>query len=446
MAFDKVIDSTKLNAGMTATANAIRAKTGGTSPIAWDDETGFKTAVEVISNGGGIELPELGDAAAQPTDIVRSKILYDDQGNPVTGTMQPLSFGAFCNIDAADISTNDDGIKTLIITGNISNDERTYIDPEDSVVLYVEETSPAISCFGDAKPEDVVKGKKFTSAAGLLMEGKHECEGGVELPDLGDTAAQPSDIVEGKVLYDDEGNPVTGNIPEFSGDQVAVANFSELYHINNFVRVTGITSLNSRYDGLLLRPGTQQRIFVPDEEFGDARQEDVVAGKYFTSSNGLKLPGTHVCEGSVELPELGDTAAQPTDIAAGKVLYDEEGNPVIGTLIEANEVQEKLFATSDYSFGGTPGSTVFHVSGMYNGNLDGVVVRPGAGLGVRNAPTDFFGDATPNQVAKGATFTSAAGLLVEGTHECETGVQMRVEDDTLYITGDVTIENETLIL
>lgn len=120
----------------------------------------------------------------------------------------------------------------------------------------------------------------------------------------------------------------------------------------------------------------------------------------------------------VELPELGDTAAQPTDMVAGKVLYDDDGNPVTGTLLEANEIQEKIWATSDYYFSGTAGGTTFHVSGMYNGSSgvpDGLIVRPGAGLGVRNAPTDFFGDATAADVAAGKTFTSAAGLLVTGT-------------------------------
>ena len=48
MAYDKVVDSAKLDAGMTATANAIRAKTGGTGKIPWDSVTGFKTAVEAI--------------------------------------------------------------------------------------------------------------------------------------------------------------------------------------------------------------------------------------------------------------------------------------------------------------------------------------------------------------------------------------------------------------
>lgn len=84
MAFDKVVDSVKLEKGMTATANAIRAKTGRTSPIAWEDETGFKTAVEVISSGGGVELPELNDLA-EPEEVFLGKEYIDSDGQKKTG-------------------------------------------------------------------------------------------------------------------------------------------------------------------------------------------------------------------------------------------------------------------------------------------------------------------------------------------------------------------------
>jgi hypothetical protein len=53
MAYDKVIDSTKLDSAMTATADAIRGKTGGTAQIAWDETTGFASAVGEIETGGG---------------------------------------------------------------------------------------------------------------------------------------------------------------------------------------------------------------------------------------------------------------------------------------------------------------------------------------------------------------------------------------------------------
>ena len=51
MAFDKVVDSAVLDAGMKSVADAIRAKTGNTDLLAWPD--GFKAAVEGIQTGGG---------------------------------------------------------------------------------------------------------------------------------------------------------------------------------------------------------------------------------------------------------------------------------------------------------------------------------------------------------------------------------------------------------
>lgn len=49
MAYDKLIDSVQLNAALTATANAIRAKTHSADPIVWNMETGFAGAISAIN-------------------------------------------------------------------------------------------------------------------------------------------------------------------------------------------------------------------------------------------------------------------------------------------------------------------------------------------------------------------------------------------------------------
>ena len=51
MAYDKVVDSSALDAAMTYTANCIRNKTGGTDQIAWDSTKGFGDAVDAITSG-----------------------------------------------------------------------------------------------------------------------------------------------------------------------------------------------------------------------------------------------------------------------------------------------------------------------------------------------------------------------------------------------------------
>ncbi len=48
MAYDKVVDSGKLDAAMTATANAIRAKGGSADKIDWDETTGFSFNVSKL--------------------------------------------------------------------------------------------------------------------------------------------------------------------------------------------------------------------------------------------------------------------------------------------------------------------------------------------------------------------------------------------------------------
>lgn len=53
MAYDKLVDSAKLDGALKSTADAIRAKTGGTENIPWSETEGFKSAVEGITAGGG---------------------------------------------------------------------------------------------------------------------------------------------------------------------------------------------------------------------------------------------------------------------------------------------------------------------------------------------------------------------------------------------------------
>ena len=52
MATYKLVNEEKLDAAMTATADAIRAKTGSTDPIAWDAEKGMSEAVEPVFEAG----------------------------------------------------------------------------------------------------------------------------------------------------------------------------------------------------------------------------------------------------------------------------------------------------------------------------------------------------------------------------------------------------------
>ena len=70
MAYDKVVDSTVLNAGLTQIASAIRAKTGTGGTLAFP--SGFVSAIEGLSGGGATEpyIEETYDANGQLIDAV----------------------------------------------------------------------------------------------------------------------------------------------------------------------------------------------------------------------------------------------------------------------------------------------------------------------------------------------------------------------------------------
>lgn len=54
MGYDKVVDSTQLDADLTTVANAIRAKSGGSDSLAFP--SGFVSEIGNISGGGGVDL------------------------------------------------------------------------------------------------------------------------------------------------------------------------------------------------------------------------------------------------------------------------------------------------------------------------------------------------------------------------------------------------------
>lgn len=84
MALDRLVDNTKLNTALTATANAIRAKTGDNSQINFDytTDTGFASAISDISSG-----PSSSDAILIVTAPTGSTITATKGNITLTPTM-----------------------------------------------------------------------------------------------------------------------------------------------------------------------------------------------------------------------------------------------------------------------------------------------------------------------------------------------------------------------
>ena len=119
----------------------------------------------------------------------------------------------------------------------------------------------------------------------VIMEAGSKAEATYDCKFFGDATA--SDVAEDKTFTSTSGLKVTGKLP------VKTSNYYEdiLYH----------GSLENKYaccfqpnTDILIRKNTYIGIYVPFSDFGDAKPEEVLEGKTFTSSSGRMARGTYV--------------------------------------------------------------------------------------------------------------------------------------------------------
>ncbi len=93
MAFDKLVDSAKLDGALKSTADAIRAKTGGTENIPWSETDGFKSAVEGIS---GTSVPDgtnvtFGNQNGEPVERLEAYAILGTDLNTLGAITQKMA-------------------------------------------------------------------------------------------------------------------------------------------------------------------------------------------------------------------------------------------------------------------------------------------------------------------------------------------------------------------
>ena len=177
--------------------------------------------------------------------------------------------------------------------------------------------------------EDIVSGKT-AYVNGVKVTGTHECpeeSGGI---DTSDATATASDMAEGVTAYVN-GEKITGTI-RVENDTYSLDNTS-YFSENSYFVIYGFAN----EDVIIKQDTTSVELGVPMSRFGDATADDVVSGKYFTSSNGVKIIGTHVCSSGTD---TSDATAVAEDIAAGKTAY------VNGEKITGNMVVQSYYISS----------------------------------------------------------------------------------------------------
>ena len=233
----------------------------------------------------------------------------------------------------------------------------------------------------------------LTAAINALIAGYNA--GGL---DTSDATATASDMAKDKTAYVN-GKKVTGNVSVIKSE--GGQTFSGPSITPSYESSTSEIKLQSSYIAdTLVRKGSKVGIVSKASNFGDAVAADVAAGKTFTSEAGLKATGTHVCSGGID---TSDATATASDMAKDKTAYA-NGKKIIGEM-------PYLAAAVAHSAASTSNGKL-RLTKTADGNAmvyDGYKYR-------LEYPLASLGTATAADVAAGKTFTSTAGLLVEGTN------------------------------
>lgn len=150
--------------------------------------------------------------------------------------------------------------------------------------------------------------------------------------DTSDATATSLDLAAGKTAYVNgekiEGSLGNGLFSPLKYESAEVQNYWDYQDVQQHGLV--ITGSNQR-DDAIVRYGDTCELAIDSSDIGNAKPEDVAEGKTFTSSQGLKLTGTHKCSSSGGT-DTSDATATSADILKDKTAYV-NGEKVTGTLV-----------------------------------------------------------------------------------------------------------------
>lgn len=259
-------------------------------------------------------------------------------------------------------------------------------------------------------PSDLVEGVTAHDATGMQITGKRPATSGT---DTSDATATAGDIARGKTAYV-QGAKITGDLYEcVKGETKSYFTWGSEYVTLGKDGSNDTVNIKLPWIGNdeIMRVGSYIQLGAYTTLFGDATAADVAKGKTMTSAAGLKVVGTNTNDADTR-----DATATAADIAKGKTAYV-QGAKVTGKLTEYLAGETLRYSTSgskNVTFNRDSDSDRVSIKVHCFGEEN--IMRSNSYIEL-GADAILFGDATAADVAKGKTFTSAAGLKVTGTAE-----------------------------
>lgn len=322
-----------------------------------------------VEDGGGAGI-DTSDATATAGDMASGVTAYVN-GKKITGNVDTYNSNSTLNVTAGSAS-KDGNYLSLLYEHDVA-----HLFKKGSKLA----TRLKLSDLGDASAGDVMKGKTFTSAAGITEVGTAELSG----IDTSDATATAENIRSGKTAYVN-GEKITGTLSVISGiESAGEPTWSD--SSQTFM-------LSAKRTDTVIFDKTNMTLKCSGDKLGDATAADVAAGKTFTSASGLKKTGTAVLSGESSIEYLDG-------------LFFESGI----TLSKSGEYITAETQTDSK-----------------------VALKEGADVSLTMSGSDF-GNALPSDVRIGKTFTSKEGIAIEGTAS-------DIVDGIKKKEGSVTVESE----
>lgn len=227
------------------------------------------------------------DATATAGKILQGATAYV-KGEKVTGTIEYYPKGSITSRGYTTNGAENVSVTTIQSKKYLEIKSPTITDPVAFLAKSKVSCGTLLSNLGDATAADVAEGKTFTSAAGLKVTGTHVCSSGL---DTSDATATANDIAKDKTAYVN-GEKVTGTVTEVASSSRSILTTSEMVletvNSKKYVKLGNVTRLAD----MLFREASELYVRVEASLFGNATAEDVLEGKTFTSTAGIKVTGT----------------------------------------------------------------------------------------------------------------------------------------------------------